>query len=196
MKTRLGEVWRCECVVVATGTYLDSEIFVGDVSYAAGPDGMLPAQGLSESLRREGVRLLRFKTGTPARVKRSSIDFTALEAQPGEPDALPFSVRAPETAEDVPQLPCHIVYTNARTHRIILDNLARSAMYSGKIHGTGPRYCPSIEDKLVRFAGKERHQLFVEPMGRNTEEMYLQGFSTSPAVYGSSAYICTTSLPA
>ncbi len=179
VKTRLGEVWRCECVVVATGTYLDSEIFVGDVSYAAGPDGMLPAQGLSESLRREGVRLLRFKTGTPARVKRSSIDFTALEAQPGEPDALPFSVRTPETAEDVPQLPCHIVYTNARTHRIILDNLARSAMYSGKIHGTGPRYCPSIEDKLVRFAGKERHQLFVEPMGRNTEEMYLQGFSTS-----------------
>ena len=178
--TRLGERWDCDCVIVATGTYLDSAVFVGDVSYAAGPDGLLPARGLSASLREAGVRLLRFKTGTPARVSRASIDFSQLEEQPGEPDALPFSVRTPpEEAAPARQLPCHIVYTNAETHRVIRENLTRSAMYSGKIHGTGPRYCPSIEDKLVRFADKPRHQLFVEPMGRETEEMYLQGFSTS-----------------
>ena len=178
--TRLGERWDCDCVIVATGTYLDSAVFVGDVSYAAGPDGLLPARGLSASLREAGVRLLRFKTGTPARVSRASIDFSQLEEQPGEPDALPFSVRTPpEEAVPARQLPCHIVYTNAETHRVIRENLTRSAMYSGKIHGTGPRYCPSIEDKLVRFADKPRHQLFVEPMGRETEEMYLQGFSTS-----------------
>ncbi|MBQ7347514.1 MAG: tRNA uridine-5-carboxymethylaminomethyl(34) synthesis enzyme MnmG [Clostridia bacterium] len=178
--TRLGECWSCACVVVATGTYLDSAIFVGDVSYEAGPDGLLPAKGLSASLRDAGIRLLRFKTGTPARVKRQTIDFSVLEEQPGEETILPYSSQnAEQMFDDMQQVPCHIVYTNAETHRIIRQNITRSAMYSGKIHGTGPRYCPSIEDKLVRFADKERHQLFVEPMGEDTAEMYIQGFSTS-----------------
>ena len=178
--TRLGEVWHCDCVVIATGTYLDSAVFVGDVSYGAGPDGFLPAKGLSASLEQLGIRLLRFKTGTPARVKRESIDFTGLEIQPGEEQIVPYSSEHPEEMfTNLKQIPCHIVYTNAETHRIILQNLHRSAMYSGKIHGTGPRYCPSIEDKLVRFADKERHQLFIEPLGEDTEEMYIQGFSTS-----------------
>ena len=178
--TRLGEVWACDAVVVATGTYLDGAVFVGDVSYAAGPDGSLPAKGLSASLRQLGIRLVRFKTGTPARVQKRSIDFSVLEEQPGENDALPYSFRTPEDAlKDIPQISCHIVYTNAETHRVIRENITRSAMYSGKIHGTGPRYCPSIEDKLVRFADKERHQLFVEPLGEDTSEMYVQGFSTS-----------------
>ena len=178
--TRLGEEWFCNCVILATGTFLESAIFVGNVSYEAGPDGMLPAKGLSASLQEAGIRLLRFKTGTPARVKRQSIDFSRLEEQPGEEQALPYCADHPEDLFDsLEQVPCHIVYTNADTHRIIRDNIKRSALYSGKIHGTGPRYCPSIEDKLVRFADKERHQLFVEPMGADTEEMYIQGFSTS-----------------
>lgn len=178
--TKLGEEWLCECVIIATGTYLESAIFVGDISYEAGPDGMLPAKGLSASLQSAGIKLLRFKTGTPARVKRQTIDFSLLEEQPGEDEILPYSSKHDENMfENLEQIPCHIVYTNANTHKIIRDNITRSAMYSGKIHGTGPRYCPSIEDKLVRFADKERHQLFVEPMGENTEEMYIQGFSTS-----------------
>ena len=178
--TKLGERWECEKVVVATGTYLESAIFVGNTSYEAGPDGLLGAKGLSKSLAENGLHLLRFKTGTPARVKRDSIDFSRLELQPGEDQILPYSTQtAPDAFDGIEQIPCHIVYTNAETHRIIRENITRSAMYSGKIHGTGPRYCPSIEDKLVRFADKERHQLFVEPMGRDTEEMYIQGFSTS-----------------
>lgn len=178
--TRLGEVWSCDAVVIATGTYLDGAVFAGNVSYAAGPDGSLPAKGLSDSLRELGIRLVRFKTGTPARVQKRSIDFSVLEEQKGENDALPYSFRTPEDAlSDVPQISCHIVYTNSETHRVIRENITRSAMYSGKIHGTGPRYCPSIEDKLVRFADKERHQLFVEPLGEDTSEMYVQGFSTS-----------------
>ena len=178
--TRLGEVWQCDCVVIATGTYLNGAVFVGDVSYSSGPDGQLPSIGLSDSLRALGIRLVRFKTGTPARVKKQTVDFSVLEEQPGEEPILPYSVRTPEHFFDgLKQIPCHIVYTNAETHRIIRENITRSAMYSGKIHGTGPRYCPSIEDKLVRFADKERHQLFVEPLGRETSEMYLQGFSTS-----------------
>ncbi len=178
--TKLGEAWSCECVVIATGTYLEGEIFVGDISYAAGPDGLLPAKGLSSSLAAAGVRLVRFKTGTPARVKRESVDLSALELQEGEDPILPFSRRSdPQMLTNRKQIPCHIVYTNAETHRVILENITRSAMYSGKIHGTGPRYCPSIEDKLKRFADKERHQLFVEPMGENNEELYIQGFSTS-----------------
>lgn len=178
--TRLGEEWACEAVIIATGTYLAGRIFVGDVNYEAGPDGSLPAKGLSDALRREGIRLLRFKTGTPARVQRSSIDFSALEVQPGEDAPLPFSAATDADSYcKEPQIPCHIVYTNSRTHDIILANIKRSAMYSGQIHGTGPRYCPSIEDKLVRFADKPRHQLFVEPLGEDTEEMYIQGFSTS-----------------
>lgn len=178
--TRLGEEWACEAVIIATGTYLAGRVFVGDVNYEAGPDGSLPAKGLSDALRREGIRLLRFKTGTPARVQRSSIDFSALEVQPGEDAPLPFSAATDADSYcKEPQIPCHIVYTNSRTHDIILANIKRSAMYSGQIHGTGPRYCPSIEDKLVRFADKPRHQLFVEPLGEDTEEMYIQGFSTS-----------------
>lgn len=178
--TRLGEEWACEAVIIATGTYLAGRVFVGNVNYEAGPDGSLPAKGLSDALRREGIRLLRFKTGTPARVQRSSIDFSALEVQPGEDAPLPFSAATDADSYcKEPQIPCHIVYTNSRTHDIILANIKRSAMYSGQIHGTGPRYCPSIEDKLVRFADKPRHQLFVEPLGEDTEEMYIQGFSTS-----------------
>lgn len=178
--TRLCEHWRCDAAILATGTYLESAIFVGDVSYEAGPDGLLPARGLSASLIKEGIPLRRFKTGTPARVARRSIDLQTAEEQPCEPSPLPFSADTPtDYLANEPQVPCYIVYTNSETHRVILDNIKRSALYSGKIHGTGPRYCPSIEDKLVRFADKERHQLFIEPLGENTEELYIQGFSTS-----------------
>ena len=177
--THLGEAWRAEKVVIATGTFLESEIFVGDKVYSAGPDGMMPSCGLSASLEREGIKLQRFKTGTPARVHRRSIDFTSLEEQKGEADAVPFSVRSNPEKVRSDEISCHIVYTNLDTHKIITDNLDRSAMYSGNIVGTGPRYCPSIETKLVRFADKERHQLFVEPCGEDTDEMYIQGFSTS-----------------
>ena len=177
--THLGEAWRAEKVVIATGTFLESEIFVGGKVYSAGPDGMMPSCGLSASLEREGIKLQRFKTGTPARVHRRSIDFTSLEEQKGEADAVPFSVRSNPEKVRSDEISCHIVYTNLDTHKIITDNLDRSAMYSGNIVGTGPRYCPSIETKLVRFADKERHQLFVEPCGEDTDEMYIQGFSTS-----------------
>jgi len=178
--THLGEVWQTRAVIVASGTYLDSRIFVGDVNYAGGPDGFLPATGLSASLSAIGVRLRRFKTGTPARINRRSVDLSRLEVQEGEEDPLPYAASTPENYLDgVGQLPCHMVYTNEKTHAVIRENLTRSAMYGGHIHGTGPRYCPSIEDKLVRFADKERHQLFLEPLGRDTDELYLQGFSTS-----------------
>ena len=180
LTTALGEVWEVRAAIIATGTYLDSAIFVGDVSYKSGPDGLMSASALSDSLRALGLPLRRFKTGTPARVNRRSIDFSALEVQPGEETITPFSALTDPAAFDgMEQIPCHIVYTNAETHRIIHENIHRSAMYSGKIHGTGPRYCPSIEDKLVRFADKDRHQLFIEPLGKDTEEMYIQGFSTS-----------------
>ena len=178
--THLGEVWRCECAILCTGTYLDSRIFIGDINYESGPDGFLAAKGLSAALERLGLKLMRFKTGTPARVNRRSIDFSGLERQDGEDRIVPYSVLTDERFFDgLSQIPCHIVYTNAETHRVIRENITRSAMYSGQIHGTGPRYCPSIEDKLVRFADKERHQLFVEPVGEDTQEMYIQGFSTS-----------------
>ena len=177
--THLGEVWRANRVIIATGTFLESEIFVGDKVYSAGPDGMMPANGLSASLAREGIPLQRFKTGTPARVHKRSIDFSKLEEQVGEDDAVPFSALSEGEEIGNRAVSCHIVYTNAQTHKIITDNLDKSAMYSGNIVGTGPRYCPSIETKLVRFADKERHQLFVEPCGADTDEMYIQGFSTS-----------------
>ena len=178
--TRLGEVWQCKCAVICSGTYLESRIFIGDVNYESGPDGFLASKGLSASLERLGIKLLRFKTGTPSRVKKSTIDFSGLEIQEGEQNITPYSSITDDGYFDgLEQLPCHVVYTNAETHRIIRENIHRSAMYSGQIHGTGPRYCPSIEDKLTRFADKERHQLFIEPVGADTEEMYIQGFSTS-----------------
>ncbi len=178
--TALGERWEVRAAILCTGTYLSSEIFVGDRSYKSGPDGLMGAEGLTDSLKALGLTMMRFKTGTPARVKRASIDFSKLEVQPGEEEITPYSTRTdPHLFDGLTQIPCHIVYTNPKTHEIIKNNITRSAMYSGKIHGTGPRYCPSIEDKLTRFADKERHQLFVEPMGENTEEMYIQGFSTS-----------------
>ena len=178
--TSLGERWYADAVVIATGTFLESEIFIGDKVFSSGPDGMLPAKGLSSALRGLGVQLYRFKTGTPARVHRRSIDLSILEVQEGEGEPIPYSVRTEKKdVSEVNLVPCHVVYTNRDTHKIILDNLDRSAMYSGNITGAGPRYCPSIETKLVRFADKERHQLFVEPCGLDTEEMYIQGFSTS-----------------
>ena len=178
--TRLGERWDCDAVIIATGTYPEAKIFVGDKNFESGPDGSLPSKGLSASLSSLGIRLMRFKTGTPARVKRSTIDLSVLEIQDGEAEPIPFSTATdPQTYMNEEQIPCHIVYTNAATHGIIHENIHRSAMYSGQISGTGPRYCPSIEDKIVRFADKERHQLFVEPLGKDTEEMYIQGFSTS-----------------
>ncbi len=178
--THLGEEWTCEAAILCTGTYLEGRVFVGDKNYESGPDGLLPSRGLSAALAREGLHMRRFKTGTPARVKRSSIDLSVLEIQEGESPITPYCADHDEHYFDnLVQMPCHIVYTNAETHRIIHENIHRSALYSGQIHGTGPRYCPSIEDKLVRFADKDRHQLFVEPMGRETEEMYIQGFSTS-----------------
>ena len=180
VRTQLGELWSCKAAVICTGTYLDSRIFVGDVNYESGPDGFLASRGLSASIASLGVRMMRFKTGTPSRVNRRSIDFSLLERQDGEETITPYSYLTEDGFFDgKEQLPCHIVYTNAETHRIIRENINRSAMYSGQIHGTGPRYCPSIEDKLTRFADKERHQLFVEPVGEDTEEMYIQGFSTS-----------------
>ena len=178
--TSLGESWRASRVIIATGTFLESEIFVGDKVISAGPDGLMPAKGLSANLRRLGLTLQRFKTGTPARVHRRSVDLSGLELQEGESEPIPYSVRTEKKEMgDVNLSPCHIVYTNKNTHEIILGNLNRSAMYSGNIIGEGPRYCPSIETKLVRFADKERHQLFVEPCGLDTEELYIQGFSTS-----------------
>ena len=176
--SRLGVTWEAERVIICSGTFLESRIFVGDVSYAAGPDGLMPSEGLSASLAEAGVSLRRFKTGTPPRVALRSIDVGRLERQSGEDSPLPFSADTGSYAPDDSH-PCYIVYTNSETHRIIRENIGLSAMYSGSIHGIGPRYCPSIEDKLVRFADKERHQLFVEPTGADTGEMYIQGFSTS-----------------
>ncbi|MBP5610381.1 MAG: tRNA uridine-5-carboxymethylaminomethyl(34) synthesis enzyme MnmG, partial [Clostridia bacterium] len=178
--TRLGERWEVGCAIIAAGTYLDGKIHIGDVSYEGGPDGMQPAKGLSAALAREGISLRRFKTGTPPRINRRSIDFSHLEIQNGEEDPVPYSADTPaDYLDGVEQTPCYTVYTTPDTHALIRENIGRSAMYSGKIHGTGPRYCPSIEDKIVRFADKSRHQLFAEPCGRDTEEIYLQGFSTS-----------------
>ncbi len=178
--TALGEAWQAERVIIATGTFLDSKIFVGDKVFSAGPDGLMPAVGLSAALSRLGLTLQRFKTGTPARVHLRSVDLSALEIQEGESEPVPYSVRTEKKqVSEVNLRPCHIVYTNKDTHRLILSNLDRSAMYSGNITGEGPRYCPSIETKLVRFADKERHQLFVEPCGLDTDELYIQGFSTS-----------------
>ena len=177
--TQLHGVYKAKCVVIATGTNLGGKIFVGDAWYASGPDGMHAANALTGSLRDIGLPLRRFKTGTPARVHRRSIDFDKLERQPGDPeDTLqPFSFLTEAPVRN--KADCYIAYTNPRTHRIILDNIHRSPLYGGMIEGVGPRYCPSIEDKVVRFADKDRHPIFVEPCGEDTEEMYLQGASSS-----------------
>ncbi len=178
--TAYGGIFDSKAVIIATGTYLASRTITGEAIEIAGPDGMTSAGRLSESLAEAGLRLMRFKTGTPPRIHADSIDFSKLDVQHGDDDALPFSSRTPENAfAGVKQIDCHIAYTNEKTHEIIRQNLGRSPLYSGVIHGTGPRYCPSIEDKVVRFADKTRHQLFVEPCGADTKEMYLQGFSSS-----------------
>ena len=177
--TQLNGEYSAKCVVIATGTNLGGKIFVGDAWYASGPDGMHAANALTDSLKAAGLPLRRFKTGTPARVHRRSIDFSQLECQPGDPDSelQPFSFLTDAPMHN--KVECWIAYTNPETHRIILDNIQRSPLYGGMIEGVGPRYCPSIEDKVVRFAGKDRHPIFVEPCGENTEEMYLQGASSS-----------------
>ena len=178
--TKYGAVWNVKAAIVCAGTYLGGRVIVGEVAFPSGPDGMLPATEFTSALVREGIRVMRFKTGTPARVLKSSIDYSALEEQPGEDDAEPFSTRTAQADYDArPKTLCHIVYTNETTHTIIRENLDRSPLYSGVIHGVGPRYCPSIEDKVVRFSDKPRHQLFLEPMGMETEEIYVQGFSSS-----------------
>ena len=177
IETRFGAVYDARAVVFATGTYLSGKIFVGEVSYESGPDGMFPAAFLSDSLRALGIRLRRFKTGTPARVLRSSIDFTGLEVQRGDDPVIPFSYDTLVPGKN--RAVCYVSWTNDRTKKIILDNLQRSQLFTGGITGVGPRYCPSIETKILRFSDKKRHQLFIEPCGLDTEEMYLQGMSTS-----------------
>ena len=179
LTTHLGAIFSANAVVIATGTYLEGKIFVGDISYSSGPDGMFASKGLSESLQAFGLEFMRFKTGTPARIRKSSVDLEKLSVQEGDDKIVPFSFENEGKFIGENKLPCYLVYTNAETHRIIRENLHRSPLYSGNIHGIGPRYCPSIEDKVVRFADKERHQLFLEPMGEKTEEMYLQGMSSS-----------------
>ena len=177
LATRMLALYHCKAVIIATGTYLGGRIFVGEVSYESGPDGIFPATELGKSLKALGLPLRRFKTGTPARVLRSSIDFTDLEEQHGDEPPQPFSYETESLGEN--KAVCHISWTNDRTKQIILDNIHRSPLYAGKIEGVGPRYCPSFEDKVMRFKDKPRHQLFIEPCGLNTEEMYMQGMSSS-----------------
>ena len=177
VKTRLEALFSAKAVIIATGTFLGGRVYIGDVTYESGPDGMFPANELSKALYKLNIPLRRFKTGTPSRVNRRSINFDGLEVQEGDEVTVPFSFETDKRPEN--KVVCHITYSNEKTKQIILDNLDRSPMYSGKIEGKGPRYCPSFEDKIVRFADKERHQLFIEPCGENTEEMYLQGLSSS-----------------
>ena len=178
IETNIGAVYHVKAVILATGTYLKGKIYIGENSFESGPDGVFPSNKLSDTLKNLGIKLLRFKTGTPARINRNSIDFSKMEIQEGDknPEAFSFEDKIDNTVE---QLPCYLTYTNEKTHEIIRKNLHRSPLFSGSIEGTGPRYCPSIEDKVVRFADKERHQLFVEPVGRTTNEMYIQGMSSS-----------------
>lgn len=175
--TNLGADFTSKTVIIATGTFLGGRIYVGEVNYESGPDGCFPAKELSKSIKELGIPLRRFKTGTPARVLKDSIDFSSLELQEGDDETVPFSFSTKERPKN--KVVCHIAYTNDDTKKVILDNIHRSPLYSGVISGVGPRYCPSIEDKIVRFADKKRHQLFIEPCGENTEEMYLQGMSSS-----------------
>ena len=179
--TRLGADYACKCVILATGTFLGGRVYIGEVNYESGPDGTFAATELSKSLKKLNLPLRRFKTGTPARVSRDSINFAELEVQDGDEQTVPFSFSSQNPPEN--KVVCHIAYTNDETKKIILENLDRSPLYAGDIEGVGPRYCPSIEDKVVRFADKQRHQLFIEPCGENTEEMYLQGMSSSLPEY-------------
>ena len=177
IETNLGAVYNVKSVIVATGTYLKGKIFIGDFSQESGPDGVAAANRLSDSLKKLGIDLIRFKTGTPARINRRSIDFSKMEVQKGDEKIVPFSFE--DDVKEFKQVDCYLTYTNEKTHEIIRQNLHRSPLFSGMIEGTGPRYCPSIEDKVVRFADKPRHQAFVEPVGLDTEEMYIQGMSSS-----------------
>ena len=178
--TDLGAVWKVRAAVICTGTFLDSRIIVGDFTQSSGPDGLHAAKNLTASLEKKGIKIMRFKTGTPPRIDSRTIDYSKLERQDGEAKPTPYSADTKqEDLEARPKLPCYIAYTNETTHDIIRSNIGRSPLYSGEIHGIGPRYCPSIEDKVVRFPDKPRHQLFVEPTGLTTNEMYLQGFSSS-----------------
>lgn len=177
LRTALEAVYTAKCVILATGTFLGGRVYVGDVSYESGPDGMFPANRLAKCLKEMGVQTRRFKTGTPSRVHRRSVDFSALERQDGDDHVVPFSFCPDTNVRN--KIPCYITYTGELTKKVIRDNLHRSPLYSGKIDGVGPRYCPSIEDKIVRFAEKERHQVFIEPCGEETEELYLQGLSSS-----------------
>ena len=178
VKTNIGAIYYVDSVILATGTYLKGKIFIGETSFESGPDGVFPANRLSDILKKLGINLVRFKTGTPARINKNSIDFSKMEIQEGDknPQAFSFEDKLKPNEE---QLPCYLTYTNQKTHEIIRANLHRSPLFAGAIEGTGPRYCPSIEDKVVRFADKERHQIFVEPIGRDTDEMYIQGMSSS-----------------
>ena len=177
VETDIGAIYNVKAIIVATGTYLKGKIFIGDYTKESGPDGVFPANKLSESLKNIGINLIRFKTGTPARINKKSIDFSKMEIQKGDVDIIPFSFE--NKMKEFEQVDCWLTYTNAETHRIIHENLHKSPLYGGVIEGTGPRYCPSIEDKVVRFADKERHQVFVEPVGIDTDEMYIQGMSSS-----------------
>ena len=177
IETAVGAIYGVKAVIVATGTYLKGKIFMGEFSQESGPDGVSAANKLSDSLKRIGVDLVRFKTGTPARINKRSIDFSKMEVQKGDDNIVPFSFE--DEIKDLKQVDCYLTYTNEETHKIIRDNLHRSPLYAGEIKGTGPRYCPSIEDKVVRFADKKRHQIFIEPIGLDTDEMYVQGMSSS-----------------
>ena len=177
IETDVGAIYNIKNIIVATGTYLEGKIFIGDYSKESGPDGVFPANKLAKCFEKLGVKLIRFKTGTPARINRKSIDFSKMEVQKGDEDIVPFSLD--DEVKDFVQQDCYLTYTNEETHKIIKENLHRSPLYAGKIEGTGPRYCPSIEDKVVRFSDKPRHQVFIEPVGLDTDEMYAQGMSSS-----------------
>lgn len=187
LKTKLDQVYEANCVVIATGTFLAGKVYVGDKCYASGPDGMFPSIGLSDALEKLSVPLRRFKTGTPSRVNRNSVDFSGLDVQYGDERVVPFSFSCEKLPKNI--LPCYVTYTNDETKRIIMANLSRSPLYGGMIEGIGPRYCPSIEDKMVRFSEKERHQIFIEPCGLETEELYLQGLSSSLPVDVQEAFV-------
>ena len=178
IETNVGAIYNVECVIIATGTYLRGKIHIGETNYDSGPDGVFPSIKIADVLKRLNIEIFRFKTGTPARINRKSVDFSKMEIQEGDINPEAFSLED-KIDKDTKQLPCYLTYTNEKTHEVIRKNLYRSPLYSGKIDATGPRYCPSIEDKVVRFADKERHQIFIEPMGENTEEMYVQGMSSS-----------------